>query len=741
MRFFGTKKQVRNRPGAFQEDADNLVHDAKDEASFPSISPDLEVGDDDVPDNEVEAAIARAWFAKRREDLIEQQIQQHQAMWRAGMEESAVGSSATLRRVSYNNSTRGLSSAMSIVSDKTPVASNRQELPSTSKVPPTAATARITARTPQEARQTLPIPNATPPIDECSLITLDSEVDEDNKLCEGSWFDHKTMRGKLFYALFLLLIAGVIAMVVILIIGRNGTSGEASASVITIEGDTDSPFIVPTRTPTASPIESTRPPLGVIETTWPPSQVIELTRLPTPSPTGEVRVEVATRSPEEIDLGEGITPSPDTPTKLPTNKPIEPPSGPPTSVTLVWQHTVFGSGTNASKFGSSTALSSDGKVLAVGAPDETVPSSTNTTRAGRVYVYERDGDTREWRRRTTIDGRMEDDRTGTAVALNFDGSVLALSDPLHNNKTGSVRAFEYNPLSGNYDIPRGQELSGDPNSIFGSVLEISRAGTTLVVSSPVGEVGKVIVYQFKNDTNLWEQLGEPMLGATNNDSFGTAVALYEERGILTVAVSAMRDEETRGFVQAYQFSVGIDPGWRLLGNMTSRELFASLDVSPETVSFGFSLSLIRAKNKRFRLAVGAPLTTDPSTTTATGMVVVYELTGFNNWSLVGEPLFSSTDGDRSGHSVKLYDEGNLLLVGAPGSRNGAGSVNFYRFQSDGYIQQQRSLFNMTSPAVGDSFGWSVDATIDDRNTTVLSVSAQQVAAGRPGYVAILEELG
>ena len=122
---------------------------------------------------------------------------------------------------------------------------------------------------------------------------------------------------------------------------------------------------------------------------------------------------------------------------------------------------------------------------------------------------------------------MREERAGSSVALNLDGSVLAFSS------------------SGNYGTPRGQELSGNPSSLFGSALQISRTGTILVASAPViGTV--VVVYQYKNETSSWEQLGDTLQGATIHDIFGSSLALFEETGIM---ISAPKDDESGGPVQ------------------------------------------------------------------------------------------------------------------------------------------------------------------------------------------------
>ena len=96
--------------------------------------------------------------------------------------------------------------------------------------------------------------------------------------------------------------------------------------------------------------------------------------------------------------------------------------------------------------GSSVALSSDGTVVAIGAPRA---SRTISDLAGdmsgkvRIYKYmEIDGSVAGeiyWQMVMEIDGSAAGDRIGESIALNADGSVVAIGSRYHANSIGHVR--------------------------------------------------------------------------------------------------------------------------------------------------------------------------------------------------------------------------------------------------------------------------------------------------------------
>ena len=90
--------------------------------------------------------------------------------------------------------------------------------------------------------------------------------------------------------------------------------------------------------------------------------------------------------------------------------------------------------------GSSVALSADGSVVAIGAPN----NAGNGNSSGQVRLYQNVGGS--WNPiGSDIDGEAADDYSGLSVALSADGSVLAIGAPQNDGNgglSGQVRIFQ-----------------------------------------------------------------------------------------------------------------------------------------------------------------------------------------------------------------------------------------------------------------------------------------------------------
>jgi len=76
--------------------------------------------------------------------------------------------------------------------------------------------------------------------------------------------------------------------------------------------------------------------------------------------------------------------------------------------------------------GDSVSLSSDGSIVAIGASSNDAGSAD----AGHVRVYQYDSTTSDWvQKGSDIDGEADGDESGTSVSLSSDGSILAIGAP------------------------------------------------------------------------------------------------------------------------------------------------------------------------------------------------------------------------------------------------------------------------------------------------------------------------
>ena len=98
--------------------------------------------------------------------------------------------------------------------------------------------------------------------------------------------------------------------------------------------------------------------------------------------------------------------------------------------------------------GNSVSLSSDGSVVAIGAPG----NDGNGDGSGHVRVYE--WDNTSWTQLgggpQDIDGEAAYDESGNSVSLSSDGSIVAIGgwyNDANGNNSGHVRVYEWNNTS------------------------------------------------------------------------------------------------------------------------------------------------------------------------------------------------------------------------------------------------------------------------------------------------------
>ncbi|GAB5522954.1 MAG: hypothetical protein Roseis2KO_08260 [Roseivirga sp.] len=162
-----------------------------------------------------------------------------------------------------------------------------------------------------------------------------------------------------------------------------------------------------------------------------------------------------------------------------------------------------------------------------------------------------------------FDGENERDFLGGGVALNPDGTVMAIGSPGHSGsatRSGKIEVYSWN---GSEWRQKGQVLQGDEiDDRFGSSASLSYDGNILAVSavyvSGNGSDGYARIYKWEDDN--WIQMGSDIIGEEQGDLFGADMSLNAEGDVLTV--SAPGFDDNRGRVYVYQWD-GTD--WRSKG--------------------------------------------------------------------------------------------------------------------------------------------------------------------------------
>ncbi|MGB0429940.1 MAG: choice-of-anchor D domain-containing protein, partial [Bacteroidia bacterium] len=242
--------------------------------------------------------------------------------------------------------------------------------------------------------------------------------------------------------------------------------------------------------------------------------------------------------------------------------------------------------------GYSVSLSSDGTILAIGAPY----NDGNGGNSGHVRVYKYSGNS--WGQLgSDIDGEAISDESGTAVSLNSDGTILAIGAPYNGgngSNSGHVRVYQFSSsswsqLGGDID----GEASGDESGI---TVSLSSDGTVLAIGATENDdngsaSGHVRVYKYSG--SLWSQLGSDIDGEASGDESGSSVSLSSDGTVLAIGGRYNDGNGSNsGHLRLYQYS---SSSWTQLGS----------DIDGESSSDNNGSSVCLSSNASV-LAIGAP---------------------------------------------------------------------------------------------------------------------------------------
>lgn len=205
--------------------------------------------------------------------------------------------------------------------------------------------------------------------------------------------------------------------------------------------------------------------------------------------------------------------------------------------------------------GISTSLSSDGRILAVGA----VSRSTAAARASYTIIYENILGT--WTQiGQVINAVSPSDYSGRSVSLSSVGNIVAIGEPGYstgnNFQPGSVRIFEN--VSGTWTQIGSRIIGEAANDSSGFSISLSSNGSVVAIGAAGNDdagnaAGHVRVYQ--NTSNTWSQVGIDIDGEEALDFFGENVSLSGNGDTLIVGATTMYTLGTKkGYAKVYDLS-------------------------------------------------------------------------------------------------------------------------------------------------------------------------------------------
>jgi len=378
-------------------------------------------------------------------------------------------------------------------------------------------------------------------------------------------------------------------------------------------------------------------------------------------------------------------------------------------------------------FGISLSLSNDGSTLAVGALGEESgatgvngdQSDNSVYGAGAVYVFVRSGST--WSQQAYIKSSSPERREdfGHSVSLSSNGNTLAV---------GAL-----NETSGATGI-NGDHTDTSKNGA-GAVYVFTRSGTTWSQEAFI-----------KSSTSNTDEYG------SSQDNFGAGVDLSNDGN--TLLVNAVGEDSSATGINGDETNNSATNSGALYvftrsGTTWSQEAFikssnpeaqdglisASLSGDGDTIALG-----ARGEDSN---ATGINGDQTDNSTSSSGAAYVFTRSG-TTWSQQAYIKASNAEGgDIFGESIDLSDDGNTMVVGAPGEDSNATGINgdqtdnsavtsgaAYVFTRSGTTWSQQAYIkaNLTGDNL-DYFGESVQLS-GDGNT--LAVGTQQEDSNATG---------
>lgn len=205
--------------------------------------------------------------------------------------------------------------------------------------------------------------------------------------------------------------------------------------------------------------------------------------------------------------------------------------------------------------GFSVSLSSNGSVVAIGATNN---NGNTNNHPGHVRVYQNISGV--WTQvGEDIDGEAGSDNSGWSVSLSSDGNIVAIGAPGNDgngNVSGHVRVYK-NVLDVWTQI--GEDIDGEATGNFsGYSISLSSDGNIIAVGAPYNSgnganSGHVRVYQ--NISDVWTHIGTDINGEAIGDESGTSVCLSSDGSTVVIGAPLNYGNSlSSGHVRVYDLS-------------------------------------------------------------------------------------------------------------------------------------------------------------------------------------------
>ncbi|TNF66425.1 MAG: DUF4347 domain-containing protein [Gammaproteobacteria bacterium] len=307
-----------------------------------------------------------------------------------------------------------------------------------------------------------------------------------------------------------------------------------------------------------------------------------------------------------------------------------------------------------------------------------------------------------------IDGEAVDDLSGSAVAINGDGTRIAVGAPNNDgngSNSGHVRIFDWN---GTAWVQLGTDIDGEAANDFSgsnhSRVSMSVDGDTVAIAAFGNDgngsnSGHVRIYNWNGAA--WVQLGADIDGEAANDQSGSAISLSADG--LRLAIGAHFNDDSAlfaGHVRVFEWDgfswnqMGVDIDGEAAGDRSGNVAGVSLNADGS------------------RLAVGAPY--NDGNGADSGHVRIFDWNGAA-WVQLGVDIDGGAAGDRFGWSTSLSADGNRVAIGADNA-GAVGQVSIYDWNGSNWVQVGLDIDGELSD--GGAFGTSVSLSADGSRVAI-----------------------
>lgn len=204
-------------------------------------------------------------------------------------------------------------------------------------------------------------------------------------------------------------------------------------------------------------------------------------------------------------------------------------------------------------------MSDNGRILAIGTPQFVGGAGISRV---EVYKFIKKGKTPRWKQfGDVILGGANGDNTGIAVALSSDGKILAVGTQNFNGNNGNVKVYSFD-VDMKMWVQMGEPISptgADFGDYFGATVKLSGDGTVVAIGATprvdFTRKGFTEVHRFED--GKWSLMGNPLTGIHQRSGrFGEVIGL-SETGLTMVIGDSMPPDQSLGdpgYIQVFSFN-------------------------------------------------------------------------------------------------------------------------------------------------------------------------------------------